>query len=189
MRRSYILIACIILSACEWDARKENMMLEAENEELRLQLHLSTQYIEDVTAIIDHVQRNLQHIRDREAIIDRISLSAEGHRTRAVNVRKELMSSISDIDAYILDNRRKMELLAARISESQVRIAGLEELAVNLQASVKQKEQDIVELNIPTGVPRIYEFDTDLRPTRAEYLGDAAAIEAAAKAVADQAKG
>lgn len=50
-------------------------------------------------------------------------------------------------------------------------------------------EQDIVEFNIPTGVPRIYEFDAGLRPTRAEYLGDAAAIEAAAKAVADQAKG
>ena len=50
-------------------------------------------------------------------------------------------------------------------------------------------EKDIVEFNIPTGVPRIYEFDVDLRPTRAEYLGDADAIAAAAKAVADQAKG
>jgi len=49
-------------------------------------------------------------------------------------------------------------------------------------------EQDIVEFNIPTGVPRIYELDAALRPTRAAYLGDAAAIEAAARAVADQAK-
>ncbi|HSG63999.1 MAG TPA: 2,3-diphosphoglycerate-dependent phosphoglycerate mutase [Gammaproteobacteria bacterium] len=50
-------------------------------------------------------------------------------------------------------------------------------------------EGDIVEFNIPTGVPRVYELDRGLRPLRAEYLGDAAAIEAAAKAVADQAKG
>ena len=50
-------------------------------------------------------------------------------------------------------------------------------------------EHDIVEFNIPTGVPRVYEFDAGMQPTRAEYLGDAAAIEAAAKAVADQAKG
>lgn len=49
-------------------------------------------------------------------------------------------------------------------------------------------EKDIVEFNIPTGVPRIYELDSGLRPTRAEYLGDADAIAAAAKAVADQAK-
>lgn len=50
-------------------------------------------------------------------------------------------------------------------------------------------EKDIVEFNIPTGVPRIYELDSKLRPTRAEYLGNADAIAAAAKAVADQAKG
>jgi len=49
-------------------------------------------------------------------------------------------------------------------------------------------EQDIVEFNIPTGVPRVYELDAALRPTRAAYLGDAAAIEAAARAVANQAK-
>jgi 2,3-bisphosphoglycerate-dependent phosphoglycerate mutase len=50
-------------------------------------------------------------------------------------------------------------------------------------------EKDIVEFNIPTGVPRIYEFDRSLRLIRAEYLGDADAIAAAARAVADQAKG
>jgi 2,3-bisphosphoglycerate-dependent phosphoglycerate mutase len=50
-------------------------------------------------------------------------------------------------------------------------------------------EQNIVELNIPTGVPRLYELDASLHPTVARYLGDAAAIEAAAKAVADQARG
>lgn len=50
-------------------------------------------------------------------------------------------------------------------------------------------DEAITEFNIPTGVPRIYELDADLRPTRAEYLGDSEAIAAAAKAVADQAKG
>jgi len=63
----------------------------------------------------------------------------------------------------------------------------------SLRALAKMLEQiserEIVEFNIPTGVPRIYEFDKNLHPTRAEYLGDAAAIAAAAKAVADQAKG
>ncbi len=50
-------------------------------------------------------------------------------------------------------------------------------------------EQDITELNIPTGTPRVYELDSDLRPIRAEYLGDSEAIAAAAQAVADQANG
>lgn len=62
----------------------------------------------------------------------------------------------------------------------------------SLRALVKMLEgisdHDIVELNIPTGAPRVYELDASLTPTRAEYLGDAEAIAAAARAVADQAK-
>jgi 2,3-bisphosphoglycerate-dependent phosphoglycerate mutase len=46
---------------------------------------------------------------------------------------------------------------------------------------------DIAELNIPTGVPRRYTFDGNVRVTGAAYLGDAEAIEAATTAVANQA--
>jgi 2,3-bisphosphoglycerate-dependent phosphoglycerate mutase len=49
-------------------------------------------------------------------------------------------------------------------------------------------EQDIVELNIPTGIPLVYELDASLQPLRHYYLGDAAAVEAAMKAVANQGK-
>ena len=63
----------------------------------------------------------------------------------------------------------------------------------SLRALVKMlegiSEQDIIELNIPTGVPRVYELDSNLQPLRAEYLGDAEAVAAAAAAVANQAKG
>jgi 2,3-bisphosphoglycerate-dependent phosphoglycerate mutase len=61
----------------------------------------------------------------------------------------------------------------------------------SLRAMVKMLEgisdAEITEFNIPTGVPRLYEFDAGMIPTRAEYLGDAAAIAAAAEAVANQA--
>lgn len=61
----------------------------------------------------------------------------------------------------------------------------------SLRAIVKMLEsisdEDITELNIPTGAPRLYEFDAAMRITRAEYLGDTEAIEAAARAVAEQA--
>lgn len=49
-------------------------------------------------------------------------------------------------------------------------------------------DTDIVELNIPTGVPLVYELDKQLRPLAHYYLGDPAAIEAAAQAVANQGK-
>ncbi len=46
----------------------------------------------------------------------------------------------------------------------------------------------IVALNIPTGIPLVYEFDDDLSPIRHYYLGNAEAIEEAVQAVADQIK-
>ncbi len=49
-------------------------------------------------------------------------------------------------------------------------------------------DEDIVGVNIPNGIPLVYELDADLKPIRHYYLGDAAAAEAAAKAVAQQGK-
>ena len=49
-------------------------------------------------------------------------------------------------------------------------------------------EADIAELNIPTGVPRRYAFDASMKVTDVAYLGDQAAIAAAAAAVANQSK-
>ncbi len=63
----------------------------------------------------------------------------------------------------------------------------------SLRALVKYldnySESDIVELNIPTGIPLVYELDDDLRPIRHYYLGDPAAAAAAAAKVANQTKG
>jgi 2,3-bisphosphoglycerate-dependent phosphoglycerate mutase len=62
----------------------------------------------------------------------------------------------------------------------------------SLRALVKYldniSDSEIVELNIPTGQPLVYELDDDLKPLRHYYLGDQAAIEAAMKAVANQGK-
>ncbi len=49
-------------------------------------------------------------------------------------------------------------------------------------------EADIADLNIPTGIPLVYELDADLKPIKSYYLGDAEAAAAAAAAVANQAK-
>jgi 2,3-bisphosphoglycerate-dependent phosphoglycerate mutase len=49
-------------------------------------------------------------------------------------------------------------------------------------------DSDIVGLNIPNGIPLVYELDADLRPIRSYYLGDAEAAAKAAAAVASQGK-
>ncbi len=63
----------------------------------------------------------------------------------------------------------------------------------SLRALVKHldgiSDEEIPGLNIPTGIPLVYELDEDLRPIGSRYLGDADAAEAAAAAVAAQAGG
>ena len=60
----------------------------------------------------------------------------------------------------------------------------------SLRAMVKMldrmTDQAIVELNIPTGVPLLYELDATLKPVASRYLGDAEAVKARAEAVARQ---
>jgi 2,3-bisphosphoglycerate-dependent phosphoglycerate mutase len=61
----------------------------------------------------------------------------------------------------------------------------------SLRALVKYlddvSDAEIMERNIPTGIPLVYELDERLKPTRSFYLGDPAAAAAAAARVADQA--
>ena len=52
----------------------------------------------------------------------------------------------------------------------------------------KVSDSDIVGLNIPNGIPLVYELDADLTPIRHYYLGDPAAVAAATHAVAAQGK-
>jgi len=47
-------------------------------------------------------------------------------------------------------------------------------------------DADIVELNIPTGIPLVYELDGSMKPIRSRYLGDPEAARKAAEAVARQ---
>lgn len=62
----------------------------------------------------------------------------------------------------------------------------------SLRALIKYLDQinddDIVNLNIPTARPLVYELDDSLKPIKHYYLGNQAEIEAAAKAVANQGK-
>ena len=62
----------------------------------------------------------------------------------------------------------------------------------SLRALIKHldniSDEEIPGLNIPTGIPLVYELDDNLKPIKSYYLGDQEAAEAAAKAVANQAK-
>jgi 2,3-bisphosphoglycerate-dependent phosphoglycerate mutase len=81
-------------------------------------------------------------------------------------------------DAIVPDIRRGQRVLVAAHGNS-------------LRALVKHldglTDAEVVDLNIPTGVPLVYQLDGDLQKVSSEYLGDPEAVEAAVAAVARQA--
>jgi 2,3-bisphosphoglycerate-dependent phosphoglycerate mutase len=62
----------------------------------------------------------------------------------------------------------------------------------SLRALVKHldgvSDEQITQLNIPTGIPLIYELDEQIKPVKSYYLGDPEAVRAAQDAVANQGK-
>ena len=80
-------------------------------------------------------------------------------------------------DAVVPDLRAgKVTLLAAHGNSLRALVMHLDGMS----------EAEILEFNIPTGVPLVYELDQDLRSQGRRYLGDAAAVAARAAAVAAQ---
>jgi 2,3-bisphosphoglycerate-dependent phosphoglycerate mutase len=113
-----------------------------------------------------------------------------GHDPRYADLKKEelpLTESLKDTIARFLPYWHR-SIVSDIEEERRVLIAAH---GNSLRALVKHldnvSEADIVELNIPTGVPLVYELDERLKPIRSYYLGDPAAAKAKAEAVAKQA--
>jgi 2,3-bisphosphoglycerate-dependent phosphoglycerate mutase len=49
-------------------------------------------------------------------------------------------------------------------------------------------DEEIADLNIPTGIPMVYEFEKDMKPIRRYYLGDPEKAKKAMEAVASQSR-
>jgi len=114
-----------------------------------------------------------------------------GHDRRYASLPKELIpltECLKDTVARFLP--LWYDSIVPRIKSGQRVVIGAH--GNSLRALVKYldniSDQDIVELNIPTGMPLVYELDADLRPIRSYYLGDPEKVEAAMEAVARQGK-
>jgi 2,3-bisphosphoglycerate-dependent phosphoglycerate mutase len=108
---------------------------------------------------------------------------------RYANIDSSLLPATESLKDTL---ERVLPIWESRISSDL--LAGRNVLIVahgnSLRAMVKMldnmPEAQIVELNIPTGVPLLYELDAQLKPIASRYLGDPGAIAAAAEAVRKQ---
>lgn len=107
-----------------------------------------------------------------------------------------------DIEAKEIPSGESLEMTVARLmpyweSEISTAFKSKDEVLVvahgnSLRALVKyldkMSEEQILELNIPTGIPMVYNLDQNLNVINKKYLGDAAELQKAQDAVANQGK-
>src|SRR5437879_1597835 len=77
-------------------------------------------------------------------------------------------------------------LLLRAIQTTQRALAEMDLSWILVKHLDRLSDAEVVELNIPTGVPRVYELDADLRPMAWRYLGDPAEVERRTAAVKAQ---
>jgi 2,3-bisphosphoglycerate-dependent phosphoglycerate mutase len=112
-----------------------------------------------------------------------------GRDRRYASLRPEelpLAESLKDTVARFLPYWREAIVPAVRAGERVLIAAHGNSLRALVRHLDGVSDADIVELNIPTGIPLVYELDPDLRPVRHDYLGDPEAARRAAEAVARQ---
>ena len=113
-----------------------------------------------------------------------------GHDRRYADVPREqlpLTESLKDTVARFLPYWHERIAPEVRAGRRVVIAAHGNSLRALVKYLDEVSEEEIVGLNIPTGIPLVYELDDDLRPIRHYYLGDPEAARKAAEAVANQA--
>lgn len=122
-------------------------VLQQENDELRSQLSMSAEYVDNVTGIIDEIQQNLFRIEQREGLLSNVPIESEGSDAIvASNVRDQVLDGLEDIDTYIEENRKKLDDLTEQMEKSTYRVGSLERLVSNLKATVQAKEDEVAGL-------------------------------------------
>jgi 2,3-bisphosphoglycerate-dependent phosphoglycerate mutase len=114
-----------------------------------------------------------------------------GHDRRYRNLTKDelpLTESLKDTVARFLPLWHETIAPAVRRGEKVLIAAHGNSLRALVKYLDNVPDQEIVEMNIPTGIPLVYELDDSLRPLKREYLGDPEKLKAAMDAVAAQGK-
>jgi 2,3-bisphosphoglycerate-dependent phosphoglycerate mutase len=99
-----------------------------------------------------------------------------------------LTECLEDVVARFLPHWQKVIAPAIQAGQRVLIAAHGNSLRALVKYLDKVSDQEIVSLNIPTGIPLVYELNDDLTPFKSRYLGDPEAAKRAAQAVANQLK-
>jgi 2,3-bisphosphoglycerate-dependent phosphoglycerate mutase len=99
-----------------------------------------------------------------------------------------LTECLRDVVARILPYWNETIASAVKSGQNVIIVAHGNSLRALVMYLDQTSDKEILELNIPTGIPLVYELDNNLRPLKHYYLGDEETVNQAVQAVANQGK-
>lgn len=123
--------------------------------------------------------------------LDKTDARYPGHDPRYKNLSKDELPVTECLD-YTIERVLRVwhNIIAPQVKQGKkiIIVAHGNSLRALVKYLDNVSDDEIVEMNIPTGIPLVYELNEDLTPIRHYYLGNETAIEAAMDAVAKQGK-
>ncbi|MBX3164664.1 MAG: hypothetical protein KF900_09285 [Bacteroidetes bacterium] len=163
-----------VFNSCGNDADKDKNPLADSlkniNNNLQGQLSEKEEAIQEFIASFNEIQENLNAIKEKEKIV----ISAAAAKGDVRNRQSQIKDDIQSIYDLMTQNKNRINSLSHKLKESNLKMAGLEQMIENLQISLAQKDTEIVVLK-----NRIEGLNLELGSMTANY--EKASAESAAK--------
>lgn len=122
--------------------------LQNKNQELTKELAQKDQYIEDVTATMNEIHNQLESAWSMEKKVIRQANSGEVRANLSqAELKQKILSRISDINAILAQNRKRLVDLQHRMKSAKTQYVSLEAMSDNLKKTLEEREQSIADLN------------------------------------------
>ena len=147
----FILAVGFIFTGCDKakvsELERKNADLQRQYDNVTKDLSLQSQYVDEVTKAINSVYGNMQRINEGEMMLSKSEKELEmGKGATQAQLRDRIINQIAGIDTFLIQNRRKLNVLEAKLKSSRVNYEGMRTMVENLKAQLTEKERSIAAL-------------------------------------------
>lgn len=141
----WIIAVSLFAVGCDDGKRAE---LEMKNKDLSSALATKDQYVDEMTSSINEIHNQLEAAWSMEKKLMRQTNSEEGGRTLTqAELKQKILSRISDINATLAQNRKRVVDLQHRLNDANTRYTGIEGMVSGLKKTLEEREQSLADLN------------------------------------------
>ena len=140
----FLIAISFVLVGCDNGKQAE---LENQNKELANEIASKDKYIEDVTTTIGEISNQLEAAWAAEKKLVRQTNAGDVGKTLSqAELREHILARISDINAMLASNRKRVVDLQHKLKESSTKYTGIESLVGDLKKSLEDREKSVADL-------------------------------------------